>query len=80
MSGLNHDGMNNTEIPALIGASATLTISGFLFGSVRGSKVGRINNEFVLNPSNEQLLESELDLVVAGTKDGVLMVSQRLMN
>ena len=38
------------------------------------TKVGRINNEFVLNPTNEQLLESELDLVVAGTKDGVLMV------
>ena len=72
---LNHDGMHNTEIPALIGASAALTISGLPFlGPLGASKVGRINNEFVLNPSNEQLLESELDLVVAGTKDGVLMV------
>jgi polyribonucleotide nucleotidyltransferase len=72
---LNHDGMHNTEIPALIGASAALTISGLPFlGPLGASKVGRINNQFVLNPSNEQLLESELDLVVAGTKDGVLMV------
>ena len=72
---LNHDGIHNTEIPALIGASAALTISGLPFlGPLGASKVGRINNEFVLNPSNEQLLESELDLVVAGTKDGVLMV------
>ena len=72
---LCHDGENNTEIPAIIGASAALTISGIpFFGPLGASKVGRINNKFVLNPSNEQLLESELDLVVAGTKDGVLMV------
>ncbi len=72
---LSHDGNNSTEIPAIIGASAALTISGIPFyGPLGATKVGRINNEFVLNPTNEQLLESELDLVVAGTKDGVLMV------
>ena len=72
---LSHDGINNTEIPAIIGASAALTISGIpFFGPLGASKVARINNKFVLNPSNEQLLDSELDLVVAGTKDGVLMV------
>tara|TARA_B100001989_G_scaffold119159_2_gene83983 strand:+ start:4072 stop:6144 length:2073 start_codon:yes stop_codon:yes gene_type:complete len=72
---LSHDGINSTEIPAIIGASAALTISGIpFFGPLGASKVARINNKFVLNPSNEQLLDSELDLVVAGTKDGVLMV------
>ena len=72
---LNHDGNSSTEIPAIIGASAALTISGIPFyGPLGASKVARIKNEFVLNPTNEQQLESDLDLVVAGTKDGVLMV------
>ena len=72
---LSHDGNNCTEIPAIIGASAALTISGIPFyGPLGASKVARIKNKFVLNPTNEQLLESELDLVIAGTKDGVLMV------
>ena len=72
---LSHDGNNSTEIPAIIGASAALTISGIPFyGPLGASKVARIKNKFVLNPTNEQLLESELDLVIAGTKDGVLMV------
>ena len=72
---LSHDGINSTEIPAIIGASAALTISGIPFyGPLGASKVARIKNKFVLNPTNDQLLESELDLVIAGTKDGVLMV------
>ncbi len=72
---LNHDGDGSTEIPAIIGASAALTISGIPFyGPLGASKVARIKDNFVLNPTNEQMLESELDLVVAGTKDGVLMV------
>jgi len=71
----SHDGINSTEIPAIIGASAALTISGIPFyGPLGASKVARIKNKFVLNPTNDQLLESELDLVIAGTKDGVLMV------
>ncbi|MEC8100477.1 MAG: polyribonucleotide nucleotidyltransferase [Pseudomonadota bacterium] len=72
---MSHDGLNNTEIPAIIGASAALTISGIPFyGPLGAAKVARINNKFLLNPTNEQLKESDLDLVVAGTKDGVLMV------
>ncbi len=72
---LSHDGISSTEIPAIIGASAALTISGIPFyGPLGASKVGRIKNDFILNPTNEQLSESDLDLVVAGTKDGVLMV------
>ena len=72
---LNHDGESSTEIPAIIGASAALTISGIPFyGPLGACKVGKIKDNFIINPNSEQLLESELDLVVAGTKDGVLMV------
>ena len=72
---LNHDGESSTEIPAIIGASAALTISGIPFyGPLGACKVGKLKNNFIINPNSEQLLESELDLVVAGTKDGVLMV------
>ncbi|MCF6776248.1 polyribonucleotide nucleotidyltransferase [Thiotrichales bacterium 19X7-9] len=63
------------DIPALIGASAALALSGVPFdGPVAGSRVGFINGEYVLNPSYEALGNSDLDLVVAGTKDAVLMV------
>ena len=56
-------------------SSAAIAISGLPFqGPVAASRVGYINNEYVLNPSKEQLKESKLDLVVAGTKDAVLMV------
>ncbi len=72
---LNYDGENYPDIPAIIGASAALTISGVPFqGPIAASKVAKIGDEFLLNPTNEQLKESTLDLVVAGTKDGVLMV------
>ena len=72
---LNHDGESSTEIPAIIGASAALTISGIPFyGPLGACKVGKLKDNFIINPNSEQLLESELDLVVAGTKDGVLMV------
>ncbi|MFC1747252.1 polyribonucleotide nucleotidyltransferase [Pseudomonadota bacterium] len=63
------------DIPAMIGASASLMISGVPFqGPIGAARVGYINNEFVLNPSRSQLAESDLDLVVAGTQDAVLMV------
>jgi polyribonucleotide nucleotidyltransferase len=63
------------DIPAMIGASAALTISGIPFsGPIGGARVGYINGEYVLNPSKEQLEASELDLVVAGTDSAVLMV------
>ena len=63
------------DIPALIGASAALAVSGLPFsGPVGAARVGRIGDEFVLNPTFEQTAESDLDLVVAGTKNGVSMV------
>ncbi|MEC8955769.1 MAG: polyribonucleotide nucleotidyltransferase [Pseudomonadota bacterium] len=63
------------DIPSLIGASASLTLSGMPFsGPIGCARVGYINNEYVLNPDKSKLFESELDLVVAGTNDAVLMV------
>ncbi len=63
------------DIPALLGASAALAISGMPFlGPIGAARVGYRNGAYILNPSASQLLESELDLVVAGTKEGVLMV------
>ncbi len=63
------------DIPALIGASAALAISGMPFaGPIGAAKVGYIDGEYVLNPGNAALKESKLELVVAGTKDAVLMV------
>ena len=63
------------DIPAMIGASAALAISGIPFnGPIAGARVGYIDGNYVLNPSKEQLLTSELDLVVAGTDSAVLMV------
>lgn len=65
----------NPDIPAMIGASAALTLSGMPFmGPLGAARVGYINEQYVLNPTNSELLESALDLVVAGTKDAVLMV------
>ena len=63
------------DIPAMIGASASLMLSGLPFkGPLAGVRVGFIAGEYILNPSFAQLESSELDLVVAGTKDAVLMV------
>ena len=63
------------DIPALIGTSAALALSGMPFsGPIGASKVGYINNEYVLNPTTSQLEESKLNLVVAGTENAVLMV------
>ena len=63
------------DIPALIGASASLVLSGVPFdGPVGGLRVGFIDGKYIINPSHEQMKISELDLIVAGTKDAVLMV------
>ncbi len=63
------------DIPALIGTSAALALSGMPFnGPIGAARVGYINNEYVLNPTATQLQESSLDLVVAGTEKAVLMV------
>ena len=72
---ISYDKENDPEVLALIASSAALSISGLPFmGPVAASKVGYINNEFVLNPTKEMLENSSLELVVAGTKDAVLMV------
>jgi polyribonucleotide nucleotidyltransferase len=63
------------DIPALIGASAALAISGMPFaGPIGAAKVGYADGEYILNPGREALESSSLELVVAGTKDAVLMV------
>lgn len=72
---LSFDGENDADIPSIVGASAALAISGIPFEHPLGAvRVGRVNNEFVINPTFEQIENSELDLVVAGTHEGVLMV------
>ena len=65
----------DADIPAMIGTSAALAISGIPFdGPIGAAKVGYINGEYVLNPTFSQLEQSDLELVVAGTDDAVLMV------
>ena len=72
---LSHDFENDPDIVAMIGASAALTISGIPFlGPIGGARVGYIDGNYVLNPKLSELPRSELDLVVAGTGEGVLMV------
>ena len=72
---LSYDNENEADILSIIASSAALAISGLPFqGPIAASRVGYINNNYVLNPSKEELKESKLDLVVAGTKDAVLMV------
>ncbi len=72
---ISYDGENDPAICALIGASAATTIAGLPFlGPIAAARVGFSEGEFILNPTKEELNESELDLVVSGTKSGVLMV------
>ena len=72
---LAHDLENDPDIVSMIGASAALTISGLPFmGPIGGARVGYVDGEYVLNPRLEELENSELNLVVAGTREGVLMV------
>src|ERR1043166_4806649 len=72
---LSHDLENDPDVLAMVAASAALTLSGVPFmGPIGAARVGFINNEFVLNPQIDEMQESQLDLVVAGTADAVLMV------
>ncbi|HEX4890937.1 MAG TPA: polyribonucleotide nucleotidyltransferase [Alphaproteobacteria bacterium] len=72
---LSHDMENDPDIVALIAASAALTISGIPFmGPIGGCRVGYKNGQYVLNPLIDDIKEGQLDLVVAGTHDAVLMV------
>ncbi len=72
---VQHDLENNPDVLSMVAASAALTISGVPFmGPIGGARVGYINGEYVLNPNIDEMPESKLDLVVAGTSDAVLMV------
>ena len=72
---LSADMDNDPSILGMIGASAALTLSGTPFaGPIAGAKVGRIDGEFVLNPTHEELDLSDVDLFVAGSEDAIIMV------
>jgi polyribonucleotide nucleotidyltransferase len=72
---LSHDLENDPDIVAMVGASAALTLSGMPFmGPIGACRVGYKNGEYVLNPRQADVPEGQLDLVVAGTQDGVMMV------
>ena len=72
---MSHDMENNPDIVAMIGASAALTISGVpFFGPIAAARVGYKDGDYMLNPTLADMAESQMDLVVAGTAEGVLMV------
>jgi len=72
---MQHDMENNPDVVAMVAASAALTLSGIPFmGPIGGARVGYINGKYVLNPHLDEMPESQLDLVVAGTDVAVLMV------
>jgi polyribonucleotide nucleotidyltransferase len=72
---LSHDMENDPDVVSIIAASVALTLSGVPFlGPIGGAKVGYIRGEYVLNPMIDEMRESKLELVVAGTSDAVLMV------
>ena len=76
---LNLDKETSPDIVAFVGASAALALVGApVQSTVAAAKVGYIDKKFVLNPSNSQLENSDLELIVAGTKDGVLMVESEV--
>ncbi|NWF50185.1 MAG: polyribonucleotide nucleotidyltransferase [Ignavibacteriaceae bacterium] len=72
---LSFDGENDADVLAAVGASAALTISDIPFECPMGEvRVGRVNGEYVVNPTHQMLKESDLELVVAGTEDSLMMV------
>ncbi len=72
---LSHDLENDPDIIAMVGTSAALTLSGLPFlGPIGAARVGYIDGRYVLNPTTTEVASSALDLVVAGTQEGVLMV------
>ncbi len=75
---LSFDGENDPDVVAMIAASAALTLSGVPFlGPIGGARVALIDDEFVLNPTMEQMPDTRLDLFVAGTADAVMMVESQ---
>ena len=76
---LSHDQENDPDILAMVAASAALTLSGLPFmGPIGAARVGYLNGEYVLNPTTAQTRESDMDLVVAGTADAVMMVESEI--
>jgi len=76
---LSHDLENDPDIVAMVAASAALTLSGVPFmGPIGAARVGFIDGEYVLNPTLDQMADSRLDLVVAGTEDAVMMVESEI--
>jgi polyribonucleotide nucleotidyltransferase len=72
---LQHDMENDPDVVGMVAASAALTLSGVPFmGPIGGARVGIIDGEYVLNPTLEQMETSDLDLIVAGTQDALMMV------
>ncbi len=72
---MSYDGENEPDILAMVAASAALTLSGVPFmGPIAAARVGYVNGGYILNPTDEQVAEGDLDLVVAGTHDAVMMV------
>jgi polyribonucleotide nucleotidyltransferase len=72
---LSHDMENDPDVVGMVGASAALCLSGLPFmGPIGAARVGYIDGEYVINPAVDQMAESDLDLVVAGTADAVMMV------
>jgi polyribonucleotide nucleotidyltransferase len=72
---MSSDPQIDSDIPSMIGASAALAISGIPFdGPIGAARVGYLNGQYVLNPTKDELVESKMDLVVAGTSKAVLMV------
>src|ERR1700752_1844128 len=72
---LSHDMENDPDILALVASSAALTLSGVPFtGPIGAARVGFANNEYILNPTLDEMTDTQLDLVVAGTADAALMV------
>ena len=72
---LSHDLENDPDIVGMVAASAALTLSGLPFlGPIGAARVGVVGGELVLNPMIDEMVESKLDLVVAGTQDAVMMV------
>ncbi len=72
---LSHDMENDPDVVAMVAVSAALTLSGVPFkGPIGAARVGFANDEFILNPTLDEMVDTQLDLVVAGTADAVLMV------
>ena len=75
VSVLSHDGENDADVLGATGASAALSISNIPFnGPIAEVRVGRVDGDFVVNPTHKQLQESDLELVVAGSADSIMMV------